>query len=433
MYTFNFLKLPAHPRKYLSNDPRRIHKTYHQILSEENFPREIQFGFRSTLITDPQTVGKVLKYLPKSKIFYDKLSKPVHGAKFLDEGILTAKGEDAKNQRKNFEMNFNRSILESFEPFMYTEANALIDKFPNSGYVDVKDYCKNVTTNIVGKTLLGDIFDTQIRKYIINDTVYLNEEIVKYINPLYSSRTVIPSYQIEIINKTVKIRNTLKILIKNRNNNDSCTELLDVIIKSSKNEEQALDNILTFFLAGYDTTASALTICIQLIFSLKNHSIYKNILDEVNSVTNIHEMKYLDNFIKEVLRLHPPSGAGMLREYENSYSHHFCEYNWADGNNIIVPVYSLQRHPDYWEFPDVLFPERWEKIKEINVQNIYLPFSIGPRNCIGKYLALMELKVILSILIKRIEVSYISDTIYTTCTPVLENAANVSMYIEKKH
>jgi cytochrome P450 len=427
------VSFPAYPKRYFTSNPLTIHKTYHDILVDKHFPKQVQFGFNSKLILEPSTIGKAIKHLPKPDVFYKKLSAPTHNSVFLGDGLLTANSNSAKKQRKSFEKKFTKLMLSEFEPFMFREANSIIDQLENYSYVDVKQFSNNVTMNIVGKTLLGDIFDSETRCSIINNTTFISEEAVRHINPLYSIFTHNPLYNYHMVNKTMYIRNTISDVIDGHSSTSSNINLLDTIIYSSKNKQHAIDNILTFFLAGYDTTASALAIGIQLLYNKNNRFIINNIKDEIASGIPVNDIVSLDYFVKELLRLYPPSGGGIMRQFSSQYSHLFPDEQWNDNLLLIFPIYSIHRNPEFWVYPDKFMPERWLNIKESDVNNVYLPFSLGSRNCIGKFFALLELKIILYTLILRLNIASVSHEINTICTPVMQNSCNIQMYVEKNH
>ena len=110
-------------------------------------------------------------------------------------------------------------------------------------------------------------------------------------------------------------------------------------------------------------------------------------------VEKIKSMKYLEYVIKEGLRLHPPV-AIFGREVEEDTT--ILSTTFLKGSTLMVDVISLHTNPEYWDEPLVFNPDRFadEKFLKRNPY-CYVPFSAGPRNCIGQKFAMLEEKILL--------------------------------------
>jgi cytochrome P450 len=122
---------------------------------------------------------------------------------------------------------------------------------------------------------------------------------------------------------------------------------------------------------------------------------------------NIMQLQYLDAIVKETLRLHPP--AVIAREVIEDITLEKDggqTYTIPKGVSIYINPYMTQRLEPYFDHPEDFRPERFlnadGSISSIAMRNpSYYPFSIGPRNCVGQPLAIMELKTVLVHLIRR--------------------------------
>lgn len=120
------------------------------------------------------------------------------------------------------------------------------------------------------------------------------------------------------------------------------------------------------------------------------------------TIEQCDKMEYLSAFVKEVMRLYPPVGM-VVRS--NSRKCNLLGSTIPKGTRIVIPVYLLHRHPLYWTDPDVFKPERW--LKSGNGSQVcshhfaFLPFSCGPRNCIGQRFAMYEAMLVLAPLIRE--------------------------------
>lgn len=181
------------------------------------------------------------------------------------------------------------------------------------------------------------------------------------------------------------------------------------------------DELKTFMLAGHDTTS---TWCHWALYALGTYpDIQQRVYADVckHSTTDsdvdsesVEKMTYLDAFLNEVLRLYPPIGM-MIRV--TTREERWCGYTVPAGTNLNIPVLLLHRHPDHWPRPLEFLPERWldngdddVAVKEARHPCSFLPFSTGGRNCIGKFFAHTEAKLIMSLLVRNFEI-HLSDRI----------------------
>lgn len=153
------------------------------------------------------------------------------------------------------------------------------------------------------------------------------------------------------------------------------------------------EEVDTFMVAGYDTTASTL----QFAFLLLGHNADKQQLvhqelddifadDDGRDITadDIRRMVYLEMVIKEVLRLYPPA-TFFARLITEDFQ---CDrYIIPKGTTFLVFSYSIHRDPSVYEKPERFIPERFDPERGLLKKHPYsfIPFSAGPRNCIGNF------------------------------------------------
>jgi len=162
--------------------------------------------------------------------------------------------------------------------------------------------------------------------------------------------------------------------------------------------EEVLAQGFLFFLAGFETTANTLSL---LGYSLATHPECQekliNEIDEVmkdqNEVTHdvVNRMAYLDMCLSETLRLYP---AGPRTDRVASQDITIDGVFIPKGMIVASPIYVLHMDPDVWPNPKEFNPERFTaEEKEARNPYYYMPFGVGPRNCVGMRLALTELKM----------------------------------------
>ena len=421
---------PAKPVIYLKTKPRKLHKSYHNLLHKTGWSSSVPFGFRTIVVSDPQLVKSVLSTLPKSDRFYDWLTEPVENARFLGQGMLTSSGPEWKSQRKALDAAFVRKEIESSIPLMKQETRDVIASTNCDEVVNITTMCSAITLNIVSNVLFGETFDDNAKSKVVTHVAKVNDEIMKFLNPLYIPVTYSPSYVQSMLHSTIEVRKQVECALDKRLQSDvECNDLLSLIIDYSSCKEEMIDQVLTFFLAGYDTSATTIMWALYLLHMHENKKYLGNIMMELEYC---NESQTLKNVILETLRLYPASGGGFIRKFtvENKDNENFPS-SWPINCDIVVPVYSMHRHPDHWSEPDEFMPERWETISEAQMANVYMPFSQGPRNCIGKYFAMSEITAVVSTLLTEVEFYNTSQCLETELTPVMTSVTPFTAILNK--
>lgn len=177
------------------------------------------------------------------------------------------------------------------------------------------------------------------------------------------------------------------------------------------NEMELKSNAMTFFLAGYDTTANTLSFACHALAT--NSDVQKKLIEEIDTVLcgekpqyeDISKLQYLERFVNEVLRLY---GAAIRFNRECQRDIKIKDTFIPKGTDISVPSFALHRNPDYWPDPEKFDPERFtdENIAK-RPEYSFIPFGIGPRICIGMRLALLEAKMALVYMLQNFS--------FTTC------------------
>jgi cytochrome P450 len=159
--------------------------------------------------------------------------------------------------------------------------------------------------------------------------------------------------------------------------------------------------MLVLLLAGHDTTAYSLAWILKEL--AKNPQEQANLRSELlqTSVEERHNLKALQNVIKEGLRLNPVAALGGIRTSSKDIvieaTGKYPRTVIPKGSMIFFSLMSVHRNTLYFENPDDFIPSRWENPSDDAV-TAYLPFLTGPRNCVGQSLAYAEIRTVLSLL-----------------------------------
>jgi len=200
--------------------------------------------------------------------------------------------------------------------------------------------------------------------------------------------------------------------IENRASADAkdIPDLLDLLLsgedpetKRRMNTAELRDNLLTFIVAGHETTA--LTLAWALYLCTFDQGVQARAQAEAQSVLNgrtataddLDALPYIRQIVDETLRLYPP--AAMLSRTAQAPDT-LCGREIRSGDTVMLPIYALHRNHLLWENPDAFDPDRFAKSNKVN-PFAYLPFGAGPRVCIGSGFAIQETVIVLATLLSR--------------------------------
>lgn len=270
----------------------------------------------------------------------------------------------------------------------------------------------------MGGGLLEQTFFEQIYFYAVNAFPYI---LKIYSRPFLSKRS--EKYFIGLMEYAIKLRKENQI-----NRLDFLNYLLQLQEKKNLSTLDMAAHTLTFFFDGFETSSVLISNCLYLL--AQNQNIQDHLRNEINSALLncenhddifelINDLSYLDNVINETLRLMSP-GTILKKlctescEFINSKGKVIKIYK---GDTVIIPVLSIHLDEEFYENPKEFIPERFNEenggIKKYKDMNVYLPFSDGPRICLGQRFALAQSKTAIFELIRNWRVTLNSKTAKT--------------------
>jgi cytochrome P450 len=182
----------------------------------------------------------------------------------------------------------------------------------------------------------------------------------------------------------------------------------------SLSDVQLRDQIITFLIAGHETTANALTWTFYLL--TQNPYVEKKLYEEIKivladkkipSFKDISKLKYTEKVLRESMRVYPPVWT-MGRFVENPYS--LGEYTIPKGSTILMSQYVMHHNSKYYDDPQIYNPDRWtEEFKRNLPRFAYFPFGGGIRGCIGESFAWQEGILLLSTVMKYWKVQLVPN------------------------
>nr|CAH0105057.1 unnamed protein product [Daphnia galeata] len=372
---------------------------------------------------------------------------------WLNTGLLTSTGSKWFSRRKMLTPTFHFKILEDFVQVFNEQSQILIEQLHDAlkveNELDIYPFITRCTLDIICDTAMGCNIEAQAKRdseYV--KAVYMMSEIVA---ARQSRPWIQPNFLFQMSEYSTKQRKVLGVLhgftddvIRRRKmerkqqNHDHATEniehhqfvqkeddsfvpkkkrlaLLDLLLDVSVDGEVLSDldireEVDTFMFEGHDTTTAAINWSLLLIGS--HPDVQDRINEELDRVfgnsdrpatmTDLNHLKYLECCIKEALRLYPSVPVIGRKLNEDTVIH---GYTLPANTTVGLMTYILHRDPKHFPDPELYQPERFfENNSRGRHPYAYVPFSAGPRNCIGQKFALMEEKIILSSIFRNYHV-----------------------------
>ncbi|XP_015127503.1 cytochrome P450 4C1 isoform X2 [Diachasma alloeum] len=392
------------------------------------------------MLTCPTILLPSNKHIEKS-LFYDLLHS------WLNDGLLTSTGDKWRGRRKILTPAFHFNVLEEFVDTFVEHTDRLVENLlaeAQSGDVvkELLPIFSKFTLGTICETAMGTTFDeknkiqNEYRKAIhdIGNLFYWRATKPWLKSDFIYSMTTRGKQQAKIIKNLQDF--TMTIIEERKQYHDSTggkylnefsaedTEnksvpaelrksrrrlaFLDLLIAASRNGQGIDDHgiqeeVATFVFEGHDTTAAAL---LFLSLVLAEHTdiqnrcreeiqeVMRGKVSEKMNIRDVQKLNYLERCIKESLRLYP-SVPTIGRKVIEDLQLKTCFV--PKGTIINIHLFDTHRDPNYWPRPNVFDPDRFlpENSKGRH-PFAYVPFSAGPRNCIGQKFAMLELKTLIA-------------------------------------
>uniref|UniRef100_A0A8D2LPD1 Cholesterol 24-hydroxylase n=1 Tax=Varanus komodoensis TaxID=61221 RepID=A0A8D2LPD1_VARKO len=327
-------------------------------------------------------------------------------------------------QRRIMDPAFSRSYLIGLMGTFNEQAEELMmeleKKADGETAVDVMDLLRRVTLDIIAKVAafgleLNTLHDD--RTAFPQAVTMIMKGIGAARRPFFRVSTGFPIKVVKEVQESVRLlRRIGKECIEQRhkairNGEEVPLDILTQILKGAAQEkdcddENMLDNFVTFFVAGHETTANQLSFTVMEL--TRHPDIITKLQAEVDEVIGVKrdityedlgKLEYLSQVLKEILRLYPPvPGTVRWTGKENVIEGVYIPAN----STIIFNTYLMGHMERYFKDPEVFNPDRFRK-DQPRPYFSYFPFSLGSRSCIGQVFSQMEAKVVMAKFLQRFE------------------------------
>jgi len=350
---------------------------------------------------------------------------------YIGDGLFLLEGEEWKEQRTALQPAFYREKIAAYGDTMRTFAAATGDSWTDGERVDVLPAMREYTLRVLGKTLL-DVDIDRTADALEPLLSALRERLDPRSLSAYVPLAVPTPTNRRVRSARADFEATLDDIIAQRRaesaaalaERDDVLSLLLSLDGETMNRKRLGHQLLTFLVAGHDTTALTLT---YAWFLLGHHpERQRKLHDELDSVLGgadpspetLFELPYLDDVLTEVLRLYPPAFT-TFRQPTRQVT--LGGYDVAPDAQLTIPQWLVHRDERWFDDPDAFRPERWTDEFEAQLPDYaYYPFGGGPRHCIGMRFARMEAKLAIATLAQRFRFETVTE-------PPLELAMRITL------
>jgi cytochrome P450 len=399
-------------------------RSYRMRMGEVHLP-----GLDLYMVNEPALVKQVMdtqaEDFPKSNLLGEAL-KPL-----LGESIFTTSGDQWRKQRNMMDPAFAQARLNVAFPVMQAAVADMLTRLsalPDGAEYDLEVEMTHVTADIIFRTIFSVPMEGADAKRIFTEFARFQAIAPRLLLPsIYGLRWLVWPWDVWRSRRAAAaIRGLLGQLIRPRfdahraGKPSDTTDILQSFL-DAKDEvsgegfsfEELLDQVAMLFLAGHETSASALTWAAYLMANasdIQERMHQEVVMHLADRHPELSDMRYLDlvrNVFRETLRLFPPVGF-MARQ-----STSVCpmrKKTVEQGATVVVSPWLIQRHRELWDDPDVFNPDRYDNdASRESLKQAYLPFGMGPRVCMGAAFALQEAALILASLVRDYRISALPE------------------------
>jgi cytochrome P450 len=395
----------------LSAQPARLYRAW---MAEFRTP-----FFSSYLVNQPELVKLVLKERPDD---FPKSGRVSEGLRpLLGDGVFLTNGEVWKRQRRIIDPAFEGGRLRETFPSMWAAAEGAVKRLEASvgQEIEVEQHTSHATADVIFRTLFSIPIENEIAAEMFREFHRYQRS-----QPLLNLAAVLPLprwmprfFRSATRRSAAKIRAAITQLTTDRHAqieagtspDDLATKIMttaDPLSGEKFTAEEMVDQVSIFFLAGHETSASALAWALYLMAMFPEWQ--DKVAAEakaglVEEFSAISKLRISRDVFREALRLYPPVPM-MVRQ--NTCPEEFRKREVRTGSQVVVSAWHLHRHERLWDNPDGFDPDRWgTENGKTCMRDAYVPFSAGSRVCPGAGFALIEGVLLLSIILKNYRVT----------------------------
>lgn len=330
----------------------------------------------------------------------------------LGEGMITSEGVQHRSQRQVAQPAFHRQRIPEYARAMVEEAVRTRESWRDGEQRDIAADMMHLTLNVVARTLFATDLREEVRELA---------DAINRIMGLYNFLVMLPAAEWLVhmrppgLAAFVRARKRIDAVVyrmieAHRRERSNGGSLLDLMLSAAPEHTQASeqslrDQVITIFLAGYETVANSLSWTWYLLSQnaeceRRFHAeIDRELRGKVPSFEDVPRLRYIEMVLAESMRLYPPAWA-MGRRARNDFS--LGDFFLPAKTTVLISQFVTHRDPRFFPDPLRFDPERFtSEAKARRAKFTYFPFGAGFRQCIGESFAWMEGVLLLATLGQR--------------------------------
>ena len=388
----------------LSAQPARLYRAW---MAEFKTP-----FFRSYMCNDPELVNRVLVERPDD---FPKSNRIREGLNpLLGNSVFVTNGAVWKRQRRIIDPAFEGGRLRDTFPAMLAAGQAAVVRMP-VGVVEVEEEMSHAAADVIFRTLFSIPIEHEVAAKVFAEfRTYQRTQPILNLAAFLPLPRWFPRFHRRATKRSAEaIRRLITGLTEARAAqiaagtapDDLATKIMvmaDPVTGERFATAEMVDQVAIFFLAGHETSASALAWALLML------AMYPQVQERVAAeaaalgaspgFSDLSKLRFTRDVFREVLRLYPPVPM-MVRE--NTCPEEMRQRQVAPGAQIVLSPWHLHRHERIWDQPDEFDPDRWQREEtKACARDAYMPFSAGPRVCTGAGFAMVEGPLLLALLVR---------------------------------
>lgn len=369
----------------------------------------IQFPGRTiTLVAHPDGVQHILRDNHQN---YVKSPAYQRLALVLGQGLVTAEGEHWRRQRQLIQPVFTPRHVNTFAETMCTHIRAFLNRWrhlDNGQVLDISQEMMRLTLDVIADTMFGaDVSDAvPVVRAALDEVMQFAR--ARMALAFYPERWI-PTPAGRRFTRAVAALDEIvyRFIEERRREGTDREDLLGLLMRATYEDDGTFmddkmlrDEVMTIFLAGHETTATALT-WIWMLLS-QHPDVRRRLYAELDhaldgrlpTLDDVPRLRYTEAVVKEAMRLYPPA---WIVGREARHDDVVMGYHIPAGMFVVTSQYVTHRHPAFWDNPEGFDPDRWlDEARQPKHRFAYFPFGGGPRICIGKHFAMLEIMLVLA-------------------------------------
>ncbi len=401
----------------LSAQPARLYRAW---MAEFKTP-----FFRSYLMNQPDLVKTILKERPDDFPKSDRISEGLRP--LLGNSVFLTNGETWKRQRRIIDPAFEGGRLRETFPAMWDASEAAAARLDTQTgqVIEIEVETSHAAADVIFRTLFSIPIEHHLARAVFDEfkTYQRSQPLLNIAAFIPLPRWMPRLFRKGTRDSAAKIRKLITELTITRMAeieagtapDDLATKIMttaDPVTGERFTTDEMVDQVAIFFLAGHETSASALA---WTFYLMATHPDWQDKLAEEAQALEkcdfsvMSKLKLSRDVFREALRLYPPVPM-MVRE--NTCPERFRDRDIKPGAQLVLSPWHLHRHERLWDNPDGFDPTRWQTENGRKCgREAYIPFSSGPRVCTGAGFAMVEGPLILSRLLRDYRVVALPDRV----------------------